>query len=307
LAVATERAVRGLGDVDLAYINTSLLGHYASAFKARGSRVITHVHEVGEFIQRRVPPASLRAMLQSTDTFIVVSRAVAQDLTTMWSVPRDKIIVVHGGVESPPPRDPMVVGALRESLGIPPEAMVVGSVGGRTWAKGPDIFVQVARRVLAKLDGSRDVRFVWVGGSDESEFSQHARYELERSDMGGSFSFVSAVTDPNPWFYMFDVYAMTSRAEALGLAMLETGVRGIPTVAFAGAGGAPEFVRCDAGRTVPFLDVESMADALLELLLDDAARSQAGLVAAERAQAEHSLPDMLETIHGIVLAELNQR
>lgn len=302
-SAAADRAARHAGPVDLAYVNTSLLGHYAAAFKARGARVVTHVHELGEFIDRRVPSAALHAMVRSTDTFIVVSEAVSRDLISVGVLP-ERIQLVRGAVAMPPEPQNTFLRDIRRGLGIPAEGLVVGCVGGRTWAKGPDIFVQVARRVHETIGGSMPVTFLWLGGSDEGEFSHHLRYEIERTKLNGRVKFVPAVPDPSQWYYLFDVYALTSRADSFPLAMLEAAARSTPIVAFDSAGGAPEFIRNDAGRVVPFLATASMADAVLDLLRDVEARSLAGAAAARRVHSEHLMPEMLEKIIRVIRSEV---
>ena len=65
----------------------------------------------------------------------------------------------------------------------------------------------------------------------------------------------------------FDVFSLVSREDAFPLAFMEAAAVGVPTVCFDGAvEGGCEFVEADAGRVVPYLDLDAMAERVLEFL-----------------------------------------
>jgi glycosyltransferase involved in cell wall biosynthesis len=57
---------------------------------------------------------------------------------------------------------------------------------------------------------------------------------------------------------------------------------GLPVIAFADAGGAPELIEDDAGIVVPHLDVESMAAAIIRLAEEPSVRLKLGKRAREK-------------------------
>jgi glycosyltransferase involved in cell wall biosynthesis len=99
----------------------------------------------------------------------------------------------------------------------------------------------------------------------------------------------------------FDVFALVSREDAFPLAIMEAAAVGVPTVCFDGAaGGGCEFVEADAGRVVPYLDLDAMAERVLEFLRDDELRSRLGQRARRKVRERYDIsvmaPKLVRTI-----------
>jgi glycosyltransferase involved in cell wall biosynthesis len=298
-ATAARWVARRQGRVDLAYVNTTSMGHYAAAFKARGAHVITHVHELGDVMEQTASDAT-RAMVTATDTYIAVSQRAADDLVEVTGADPRRVHVVPGGIAAPRPISTSEVGALRRRLGIPDHAFVVGAVGTRDWRKGPDLFVHIARRSTELLEGTREVRFIWLGGDDRRTFGKQLMQDRLRSRLAEHLIFEPTVEEPSVWYELFDLLLLPSRGESLSLVMLEAAARGKPVVSFLDAGGSVEFLRDGAGVLVPYLDLEAMSQAVHRLALDEAERSRLGRAAAARVVERHTLDDMLTAITAVV-------
>ena len=84
------------------------------------------------------------------------------------------------------------------------------------------------------------------------------------------------VEDPRPWYPGFDVLALPSRSEALGIAAIEAMLARLPVVA-SRVGGTPEVVvDGDTGILVPPDDQEALARAIRSLLAAPALRGRMG-------------------------------
>lgn len=95
--------------------------------------------------------------------------------------------------------------------------------------------------------------------------------------------FTGHVPDVWPVLAASDVFALSSRQETLGIAVVEGMAAGLPTVT-TNVGGLPEVVDVDVtGRLVPPRDPRALADALIHLLTDPAARASMGEAARRRA------------------------
>jgi glycosyltransferase involved in cell wall biosynthesis len=103
-----------------------------------------------------------------------------------------------------------------------------------------------------------------------------------------------------PYLSLFDILALVSREDPYPLAMLEAAQAERPIVCFADAGGAPEFVRDDAGIVVRYLDLRAMADAIWRLVDDASLRTALGTCAARRVREHHLVeqagPELLRII-----------
>jgi glycosyltransferase involved in cell wall biosynthesis len=102
-------------------------------------------------------------------------------------------------------------------------------------------------------------------------------------------SFIGHRTDYIDFLAAADLLLLTSREEPFGRVILEAGLFATPTVCFAGSGGAPEFIRDDAGRVVARENVDAMAIAAIELLDSAAITASLGARARERVVHEHSI------------------
>jgi glycosyltransferase involved in cell wall biosynthesis len=141
------------------------------------------------------------------------------------------------------------------------------------------VFVLVARSV-ARLDPTRPVHFLWVGG--EPQDLAHLEHDVDRLGLSSTVHFTGARADPSPYFARFDTFLLPSREDPFPLVCLEAAATGIPVVCFAGGGGMPEFVEDDAGAVVGYLDVDAAADRILAFARDEALRSSLGGRAREK-------------------------
>ena len=288
------------GTPDLVYLNTVASGSALAAVRD-GTRVLTHVHEMGFELrrQRHYEPSVVRQVIARTSRYIAASGAVADALTLVHGIDPKSIDVCHGFVTIDDTRvEPQRVEAAREKLGIDPRTLLVGSVGTIEWRKGADLFIQVAKRVL-EIQAARAVAFVWVGGPIDFDWEAGVRHDLDSLGLAERVHFIGAVPDPSPIVEAMDVFVMASRSDAFPLACLEAAAHGKPVVCF-NAGGMTEFLRADERLLVPYLDVSAMAARIGELLASREEREHLGQQLAARVRERHRLessaPLLLERI-----------
>ena len=170
--------------------------------------------------------------------------------------------------------------AVRQRLGIPASAVVVGGCGNAEWRKGVDLFLLVARQVL---NTHPDTYFVWVGVHDEGEESQHLRYDLDRMGMANRVHLLPPGGTYLDYVACFDLFTLTSREDPYPLVILEAGLNQNPVLCFEQSGGSPDYVGTDTGCLVPYLDLAAMAGVLVRLADDKAERDRLGAIFYERA------------------------
>lgn len=277
----------GRGDVDLIYANSVATLPLATSLAADlRCPVVGHVHELEMSILRFGHGARLRAAMPAVDRFVAVSGAVEANLVARHGVDPARIERIPPCIPLPvlPPADG-VVDARRASLGIPPDAFVVGGSGTLDWRKAPDVFLLVAKELCRR--GGPPVHFVWVGG--EANELAPVLHDVERLGLRGVAHFVGAHADPVPYFGLFDAFLLSSREDPFPLVCLEAAAMATPIVCFADAGGMPELVEDDAGYVVPYLDVTAAADRLSTLARDEPTRRARGDRAAEKVARQCSV------------------
>jgi glycosyltransferase involved in cell wall biosynthesis len=166
---------------------------------------------------------------------------------------------------------------VREELGIPIDAPIVGTVANLKLHKGHEYLLQAAVRVRQTIPNAR---FVWVGvGPLEDGLRRKA------ADMGldDTIIFTGFRDDAPKLMHAFDLFALPSLHEGLPIALVEAMTLGRPVVATR-AGGTPEVVQDGKqGYLVPSRDSAALADGIVTLLRDAPLRRRMGEAAKARA------------------------
>ncbi|MBL8778116.1 MAG: glycosyltransferase family 4 protein [Acidimicrobiales bacterium] len=271
---------------DIVYVNTAIS---VQPLRERGRRppvVVTHVHELEVGLRYWLPAADHDWMIEITDRYLVGPDCAADNLVRRHGIPRDKIAQVPYFVPSgsgPSGRD-----AVRRSLGVGPDTVLVGTCGGREWRKAPDLFAHAAWEATRAAPGL-DLGFVWVGAPLPSSRHWDEAADLALLDLGDRLLYVGDQADIDPWLGAFDLYALCSREDDFPLACLTAASFGVPVVTFDG-GGMADLVRdSGGGRVVPYPEVESLAAELVALAGDPGERTAMGTRVAAHVATHHQL------------------
>jgi glycosyltransferase involved in cell wall biosynthesis len=166
---------------------------------------------------------------------IAVSQA-AKGLLVQAGVPARRIRVIYNGIEPRYFRDESAAAyRIREELGIPLNAPVVGMIARLSPEKGHDQFLRVAGETAMRHPSAR---YVIVGTGPLAAELQQAAAALR---VGDRVLFTGARRDVTALNHVIDVFMLPSREEALPLAVLEAMAAQRPVVASA-VGGVPEVV-----------------------------------------------------------------
>jgi glycosyltransferase involved in cell wall biosynthesis len=267
-------------DYDLVVGNTVGSLDHLEYFKSRGLRTMCWLHEMRSVIDSFFPePGRFREVSDSVDSFAVASRAVEKVLREFGV---DKPVEIIPEFSELRPVDKDRCKEIRESLGIPASAFVVGGSGTASRRKGTDLFLEIAESLTTSID---DIYFLWVGGGPESSGYLS---EIERKGLRRVF-ITGAQTDPENFFANMDVFALTSREDPFPLVCLEAASLAKPVICFEDAGGMPDFVGDDAGAVIPFIDVDRFTEKIREYYHDRRLLADAGEAAHRKVTNEFSL------------------
>jgi glycosyltransferase involved in cell wall biosynthesis len=168
------------------------------------------------------------------------------------------------------------------------EAHAVVLVGYFHPVKGQAELVEAAPSVLARVP---DARFLFVGGEDPDAGGYLDTVRARARDLGveHAVSFLGHRADAGALIGSSDVAVVTTlgKGEGFGLAALEALAAGTPVAGYA-SGALPEIVG-DCGRLVPASDRTALANAIVELLGDDALRTSLASCGRERARERFSV------------------
>jgi len=221
-----------------------------------GKPLVVHMHATefdrsGENINKNVYDIERKGM-EEADRVITVSNLTRNIVIERYGIDPDKVITVHNAVEPVEKTDaPETQKHVKEK--------VVTFLGRVTFQKGPEYFVEAARKVLNK---DPDVRFVMAGTGDLLEKMIRRVAKLH---MATRFHFTGFLKGDNvdKMFAMSDVYVMPSVSEPFGISPLEAMRSNVPVVISKQSGVAEVL---NHALKVDFWDIDALADAIYGLL-----------------------------------------
>ncbi len=278
-------------NISLVYSNTATNGELYELFKELKLPVITHIHEL-EYVLRVCSSAlNLRRVKVITDHFIVASQAVMANLMENHAVPPEKMTLCHDFIHCEDiAKDTFPQDIFCRELNIAVDSFIVCAIGTMDWRKGADLLALLANSVVNK---SPDVPiyFIWVGGPLEGDFFDRLMFDVIRLGLQDRIFFPGESGNLGKYYAACDVFTLLSREDPFPLVCLEAAAFGKPIVCFADSGGMPEFVEKDAGFVVPYLNIEAMAERIIELHADCTLRQFLGAQAAVKVRQRHDIAE----------------
>lgn len=245
--------------------------------------------------RREVNPdraAGLVALQRAAYTFahrIVANSNAASARLRREGVRARAISVIPNGIDLNAYRTPSRTGPLRRVI----------TVANLRAEKAHEVLIQAAARLLP---AHPDLEFWFVGGgSRRDELTQLA----ERSGVAGRVQLLGHRDDVPALLAESDVFALTSRSEALPNGIMEAMAAGLPVVATR-VGSIPDLV--DHGRTgmlVEVGDVEAVRAAIDTLLRDPARARAMGRTARQTMESRFSFDRMVSSFEGLYLELLH--
>jgi glycosyltransferase involved in cell wall biosynthesis len=153
---------------------------------------------------------------------------------------------------------------------------------------------------LAKANGRLPPYVLRIGGGVERGCADYAA-ELRARANGGPVEWVGEVGDPGPFLRALDLFALIAEPAGCPNASLEAMAAGLPVVATDVGGMAEQVVEGVTGHVVPAGDTDALADALVRLAHDAAARTRLGTAGRERIRTDFSLDRMVAAYRRVCL------
>lgn len=216
------------------------------------------------------------------DTLVCDSQAKLSEIER-WLLRRPRTAHVPNGIPLPEPQRSRA--SMCALLGVPPEAPIVGQVARLLDFKGQDRVVEAAPRILEAVP---EAHFVLCGYPQRG--GDFHRRLVERIEALGLTERVKIVGYPGPiadvWAAI-DLHVHPTRLDSSPIAILEAMAMGRPTIS-TDIGGIGELI--EHGRSGLVLrdgEPPALAEAVIGLLRDPAARAAMGQAAHARYQRQH--------------------
>lgn len=221
-----------------------------------GKPLVCHIHATefdrsGEHINQ--PVYDLERMgMNAADRVIAVSRLTKAVVHSKYGVPDEKIDVVYNGVEQHDAQPD-------QGIAIERDEKIVLFLGRITMQKGPEYFVQAAKRVLEVYP---KVKFVVAGSGD---MAVRMIEDAAAQGIGHKVLFTGFLRgkDVDKVYAMADCYVMPSVSEPFGIAPLEAMRNDTPVIVSKQSGVAEVLTHA---LKVDFWDVDEMANKIVAVL-----------------------------------------
>jgi glycosyltransferase involved in cell wall biosynthesis len=221
-----------------------------------GKPLIVHVHSTefdrsGEHVNQMIYDIE-RAGMEHADRVIAVSHFTRNIIISRYGISGDKVEVVYNGVEHN--------GNWASSdTSIKKDEKIVLFLGRITMQKGPEYFLQAAKKVLQVMD---NVKFVMAGSGDLMHRAIEMAAEL---GIGQKVLFTGFLRgeDVQKIYKMADLYVMPSVSEPFGIAPLEALNNDVPVIISKQSGVSEVLVHA---LKVDFWDVNEIANKIVAVL-----------------------------------------
>lgn len=221
-----------------------------------GKPLVCHIHATefdrsGEHINQAVYDLE-RMGMHAADRVIAVSRLTKGVVHTKYGVPEHKIDVVYNGVEQDHAQPD-------DGATIEHDEKIVLFLGRITMQKGPEYFIQAAKRVLEVYP---KVKFVVAGSGD---MAVRMIEDAAANGIGHKVLFTGFLRgrDVDRVFAMADCFVMPSVSEPFGIAPLEAMRNDTPVIVSKQSGVAEVLTNA---LKVDFWDTDEMANKIVAVL-----------------------------------------
>ena len=229
---------------------------------------------------------------------IAISEPVRQHLLATFRVPPERVRLIPHGIDPTPfesSPDPSARQRLRERLGLPSDAPVVGTVARLVASKGVEVLIRSLPAIRASVP---DARLLIVGDGE-------ARGSLERLAAGlgldRAVSFAGALPDIAAALSLMHVYVfLPADREGFGLSLLEAMASGRPIVAVRrGQGATWVLEESGVGTLVEEADPVALARGITRLLQDGEAACRMAGQARAIVRERYALDRMVDQVEAV--------
>ena len=226
-----------------------------AARKVSGKPLVIHVHATefdrsSEHNRNDIVYGLEKYGMTEADAVCAVSDLTRNIVINKYGASPEKVFTLHNAVE------PTGKEVVRKKY---VDEKIVTFLGRVTFQKGPEYFVEAAKKVLEKVP---NVRFVLAGDGDMMAQTISRVAELGIADRFHFTGFLRG-SDIDLMFGMSDVYVMPSISEPFGISPLEAMRAHVPTIISKQSGVAEVLTHA---IKVDFWDIDGMADAIYGII-----------------------------------------
>lgn len=228
-----------------------------------------------------------------TDHITAISEATRDALVQIENIPGNRIDVIYNGLDDAPYLADVDRNGLKESLGIGPEAHVLGTVARLDTIKNHRMMIRALSRVRQTCP---DTFLIIVGDGPERHNTESWAREYNVADRVILTGFRQ---DVYRFLRIMDIFLLTSFSEGTAMTLLEAMASGVPCIA-TDVGGNPEIVSDGTtGFIVPSDDDQALGQKILTLFTATKLMKAMGNAGRRRFEERFTVGKMLQAYQAL--------
>ena len=236
-------------------------------------------------VRQEIEPAKVRRYeLDRVGAVIAISRQIEQSLIA-GGVSVKNVRTVYSGIELSEKQLTHNGQAIRQMIGLPNEAVLLGTVANLFPRKGYEVMLRALPAIVRAVP---TVHYVIVG-SDDHDYADRLKKLAQELKIADRVHIVGFQDPVKLFLAALDLYMHPALMEGFGIAVVEAMAMGKAVVATT-TGGLPEVVaEGETGLLVPPGDAQLLAEAAISLLENKSMREHMGVCGRMRVQERFSL------------------
>jgi glycosyltransferase involved in cell wall biosynthesis len=240
--------------------------------------------EVAHSSKARVYTQIDKRVLRGFDRLVAVSHEMKEQMLAS-RLPADKISVIPNGIDTSRFSGVRNSQALRSALGLPPDKLIVGTIGRLVPEKAQSLLIEAAKTVRSEFS---NVAYVIVG---DGPLRGDLQRQAVEAGLQHEFIFTGTIDQIPEALAAMDIFVLPSISEGLPMVILEAMASTRPIIA-SRVGEIPSVLAWgESGRLIE-PDATQLAAAILELLRNPDEAARLGRNACERVRNGYSARSM---------------
>lgn len=288
---------------DFVFNNTIANGSLLNIFSKKNLPVLTYVHELESVINIFSVKGEAQKTFRNTNLFISPSELVKNNLVKNHKIQPEKIFILpyyFPGYDTPyePVDKDLQRSLFLKTYNIPENKFLVMAMGTANLRKGIDYFVEICKLVKAM---NTNIHFAWIGSFTEKQLEDKLYRKISKYGLEANITIIGDMPFHKNNLLPADIFILPSREDPYPLVVLDAAFLKIPTIAFAGSGGAAEFIGKKNGWLAEDFSLTKFAEKIVQLQQSPEEIIAAGINAFEGAMNIHgNAKNFIERLENIV-------
>lgn len=252
--------------------------------------IIVYLEEILPIERRKI----IQKSFKRASKIITICHFAKEKLVEI-GIPKDKIMVIHPGVDPEKFNPRLDSSKIREEYNLEDKKVIL-TISRLGKYKGHSNVIRALPRVLETVPNS--VYLVVGSGQEEGRL----KGLVDKLELGDKVIFTGEVKEEElPLYYVAcDVFIMPSAIEGFGIVYLEANACGKPVIGGRAGGISDAIIDGETGLLVDPFDINQIAEALVKLLTNPELAQSLGKKGRERIERELNWREITQRIRKII-------